>query len=207
MSPDSNINPAAGRPAAGYSRSMPTIAQIETPAGCPIGPITAGVTDAGVCLLTLRPVAAATEQLDALAGHFPDPIEHGDHPLLNRLRTELDAYFTGRSAIFEVPLDTPGTDWERRVWDALRGIPAGETRSYAQIARSLDNPGGSRAVGLANGRNRVAILIPCHRVIASDGSLHGYAGGLDRKQWLLQHEQARGSDSGSLFEPCQDTAF
>jgi len=182
---------------------MPTFAQIDPPPDCPLGPITAGVTERGVCLLSFRPITAADGQMDDCSNRLGEPSVIGDHPLLDRLDADLASYFAGTLTEFTVPLDTPGTVWETRVWDALLKIPNGETASYGQIARRLGNPGGSRAVGLANGRNRVAILIPCHRVVASDGSLHGYGGGLDRKSWLLdlEHSQGPGTEryAGGLF--------
>jgi methylated-DNA-[protein]-cysteine S-methyltransferase len=104
------------------------------------------------------------------------------------VREQLGEYFAGTRREFELPLDAPGTDFQRRVWSALRGIPFGATRSYGQIARSLGQPGAMRAVGLANGRNPIAIIVPCHRVIGADGSLTGFGGGLPRKRWLLAHE-------------------
>lgn len=183
---------------------MITAAQIETP----MGPITGAATDRGVCLLSLRPPQDARSELDALVDRLGGSVEIGDHRVLDRLRAELDSYFAGRLTRFTVPLDTPGTDWEQRVWAALLEIPFGRTTSYGALARDLGNPGGSRAVGLANGRNRVAILIPCHRVVASDGSLHGYAGGLDRKRWLLDHESTCSGGTpalGGLFGSCQHT--
>ena len=99
-------------------------------------------------------------------------------------------YFAGGRTDFDVPLELAGTDFQRRVWSALRDIPYGETISYGELARRVGNPGAVRAVGLANGRNPVAIIVPCHRVIGADGSLTGYGGGLDRKAWLLDHEAA-----------------
>lgn len=103
---------------------------------------------------------------------------------------ELTDYATGRRKVFSVPVRPEGTDFERRVWTALRGIPYGETRSYGSIANSIGDPRGARAVGLANGRNPIPIIIPCHRVIGSDGTLTGFGGGLDLKRRLLELEGA-----------------
>jgi methylated-DNA-[protein]-cysteine S-methyltransferase len=103
---------------------------------------------------------------------------------------QLEAYFAGSRETFDVPLDLQGTDFQRRVWAGLLEIPYGETMSYGELARRVARPGASRAVGLANGRNRVAIIVPCHRVIGADGTLTGYGGGLDRKVWLLDHERS-----------------
>ncbi len=105
----------------------------------------------------------------------------------------LAAYFAGELGALEaLPARPTGTAWEARVWALLRKVPPGETRSYGELARSLDRPGAARAVGLANGRNPVALVIPCHRVVGADGRLVGYGGGLDRKRWLLAHEGAPG---------------
>jgi methylated-DNA-[protein]-cysteine S-methyltransferase len=103
---------------------------------------------------------------------------------------QLEAYFAGSRETFDVPLDLQGTDFQRRVWAGLLEIPYGETMSYGELARRVARPGASRAVGLANGRNPVAIIVPCHRVIGADGTLTGYGGGLDRKVWLLDHERS-----------------
>jgi methylated-DNA-[protein]-cysteine S-methyltransferase len=103
---------------------------------------------------------------------------------------QLQAYFAGELRTFDLPLDMIGTPFQRRVWEALRAIPYGETWSYAELARAVGSPGASRAVGLANGRNPVGIIVPCHRVIGANGSLTGYGGGLPRKAWLLDHERA-----------------
>jgi len=107
------------------------------------------------------------------------------------LADQLERYFTGEAVEFDVPLRARGTPFQERVWAALREIPHGATISYGELARRLGTPGASRAVGLANGRNPIAIVIPCHRVIGADGSLTGYGGGLERKAWLLRHESAR----------------
>lgn len=112
-------------------------------------------------------------------------------PELQRVAEQLRAYFAGQlQALDELRVEARGTDFQRRVWAALRRIPAGHTTSYGAIAAELGNPGAVRAVGMANGRNPVALVVPCHRVIASDGTLCGYAGGLWRKEWLLRHEKA-----------------
>jgi methylated-DNA-[protein]-cysteine S-methyltransferase len=104
---------------------------------------------------------------------------------------QLQAYFAGELHDFELPIAMRGTEFQRRVWAALCEIPYGETISYGELARWVGNPKASRAVGLANGRNPVAIVVPCHRVIGADGSLTGYGGGLERKVWLLDHEASR----------------
>ena len=101
---------------------------------------------------------------------------------------QLGEYFDGRRREFDLPMRMQGTEFQRRVWNVLREIPFGETMSYGQLAKRIAQPNASRAVGLANGRNPIAILVPCHRVIGADGSLTGYGGGLERKQWLLAHE-------------------
>jgi O-6-methylguanine DNA methyltransferase len=102
---------------------------------------------------------------------------------------QLDAYFAGDLVAFDVTLNLVGTDFQRRVWAQLQAIPYGETISYGELAARVGNANASRAVGLANGKNPVSIIVPCHRVIGADGSLTGYGGGLDRKTWLLDHER------------------
>ncbi len=114
-----------------------------------------------------------------------------DDPLLTRAAEQLHAYFDGARATFDVPLDLQGTPFQRAVWQALLAIDAGTTRSYADIAREIGKPVAMRAVGAAVGKNPVSILVPCHRVIGSDGSLTGHAGGLARKKALLRLEAAR----------------
>src|SRR5438105_11955762 len=113
----------------------------------------------------------------------------GNDPLLRSTREQMRAYFAGELVDFDLPLDAAGTPFQRRVWEALRGIPYGGTVSYAEIARRIGLPTASRAVGAANGRNPISVIVPCHRVIGADGTLVGYGGGLERKQWLLRHEK------------------
>ena len=108
-------------------------------------------------------------------------------PLASTL-TQLKEYFAGTRRSFDLPLRLQGTEFQQRVWQELTQIPYGETWSYGQLAKRIGKPSASRAVGLANGRNPISILVPCHRVIGADGSLTGYGGGLERKQWLLAHE-------------------
>ena len=103
-------------------------------------------------------------------------------------REQLDEYFAGERLAFELPLEVAGPEFERTVWDALTGIPYGETASYGEIAKRIGYPDAARAVGSANARNPISIIVPCHRVIGADGRLTGYGGGLERKQFLLEHE-------------------
>jgi methylated-DNA-[protein]-cysteine S-methyltransferase len=111
--------------------------------------------------------------------------EQPRHPVLAGARRQLDEYFAGARTTFEVPLQPAGTEFQRAVWSRLQSIPYGATTSYGELARALGDPKASRAVGLANGRNPIPIIIPCHRVIGADGSLTGFGGGIERKRWLL----------------------
>ena len=131
---------------------------------------------------------------DALAGvYLPDqpapPAEHAATDVLAHAATQLAAYFAGERHAFDLPLDPDGTPFQQRVWRALLAIPYGETRTYGELARALGRPAASRAVGAANGRNPLSIVVPCHRVIAASGALTGYAGGLPAKRWRLDHER------------------
>lgn len=118
-----------------------------------------------------------------------DPAPRGEDKILANARRQLDAYFAGKLRAFDLPLAPQGTEFQRAVWDALLKIPYGVTRSYGQQAAAINNPQAVRAVGLANGRNPIAIIIPCHRVIGANGSLTGYGGGMERKKLLLDLEQ------------------
>lgn len=124
------------------------------------------------------------------------------------LSTRIRAYFGGDLKVIEnIPSDGGGTEFQRRVWAELRRIPCGETISYGEQARRLGDPKASRAVGLANGRNPISIVVPCHRVIGADGSLTGYGGGLPRKKWLLHHEGARlRAEQDDLFSSARDAS-
>ena len=116
----------------------------------------------------------------------------GQHELLEETQRELDEYFAGTRDSFDVPLVLDGTPFQSSVWQQLLRIPFGATTSYDAIATRLGRPGAARAVGRANGDNRIAIIVPCHRVINSDGTMSGYGGGKHRKRWLLDHEQRSG---------------
>ena len=124
--------------------------------------------------------------------HGPPPRHIGtaSNGVLERARQQLEEYFAGARRGFDLPLEPAGSAFELRVWEALRAIPYGTTVSYGELARSLGDPRGSRAVGAANGSNPIPIIVPCHRVIGARGELTGYGGGLDRKRWLLEHEGA-----------------
>ncbi len=155
----------------------------------PIGPMFACATDQGICLLEFTDRRMLETEFKDLRKRLQAVILPGEHPHLTHLQSELAEYFSGKRKTFTVPLHTPGTDFQQTVWDALQQIPYGETRTYKQQAVAINNPKAVRAVASANGKNRVGILIPCHRVIGSDGSLVGYGGGLHRKKWLLDLEE------------------
>ena len=152
---------------------------------CPLGWITLETDSAS------DPHASQQEVISAL--HFSDEIEQAIAPStpLQRLTCQqLDEYFSGQRQHFDLPLAPQGTAFQQQVWQALLTIPHGEHRSYKYIAEHIHNPKAVRAVGLANSRNPIALIIPCHRVIGANGKLVGYAGGIERKAWLLKHEAA-----------------
>ena len=158
---------------------------IETP----LGPMIAGANDEGICLLEYSDRRMLEAQLKTLRRRFKCPMVPGESPHIARLREELEAYFAGRLREFTVPLVAPGTPFQERVWKKLLEIPYGETWSYEALAKAVHSPGSQRAVGTANGMNRIAIVIPCHRVVNKNGKLGGYGGQLWRKQALLQLER------------------
>lgn len=160
----------------------------------PIGPMFACATDQGVCLVEFTDRRMLETEFKDLRKRLNAVILPGEHPYLTQLQTELKQYFSGDRKTFAVPLHTPGTDFQQNVWKVLQQIPYGQTRSYKQQAVAIKNPKAVRAVASANGKNRVGILIPCHRVIGSDGSLVGYGGGLHRKKWLLNLEAGEASN-------------
>ena len=156
----------------------------------PIGPLTLAGADG-----TLRHLRMAEQS------HEPDRScwRPGPADLFDSAVEQLAAYFAGELTEFDVLLDLAGTEFQRRVWAALRTIPYGQTRSYGQIATQIGSPGAARAVGLANGRNPISIIVPCHRVIGSGGGLTGYGGGIERKTRLLELERKFSPNSTTLF--------
>ncbi len=155
----------------------------------PLGPMIAAVTSRGICLLEFADRRMLETQFQRLRKLFRRPFALGPNSLLDRLELELQQYFSGELREFSVPLDLIGTEFQGKVWRRLQSIQYADTISYETLAREIGLPKGQRAVGRANGDNRVAIIVPCHRVIRSDGELCGYGGGIWRKQWLLDHER------------------
>jgi methylated-DNA-[protein]-cysteine S-methyltransferase len=142
-------------------------------------------------------VAVLWENDRPLRVRLTEPVLDDQHPILVETERQLMEYFAGKRKSFSVALDMRGTEFQKDVWEALVAIPFGETRSYGQLARQLGNSGAQRAVGAANGRNPISIIVPCHRVIGSSGKLTGFAGGLDVKAKLLSLEQM--GQPGLLF--------
>lgn len=172
---------------------MIVITNIDTELGIMI----AGAVDEGICLLEFSDRRMLNTEYKDLARYFKTTITEGDSKYFKTLRSQLKEYFKGSRKEFSIPLVTPGSDFQKSVWKELRNIPYGTTRTYLDQAIALGKPEAIRAVANANGMNRVAIIIPCHRVIGSDGHLTGYGGGLKRKRWLLDHEK---KFSGKAFE-------
>lgn len=141
-----------------------------------------------VGLLRLAGTATCLTSLTVCREQPPEPVAGASCPLLDRAVGELEAYFSGARRVFDIPLDPGGTAFQKRVWAAVSRIPYGRTLTYGQVAADLGAPGACRAVGVAAGRNPILLLIPCHRVIGADGSLTGYAGGLEMKRALLALE-------------------
>jgi len=178
-------------PSNSKNKSVIDITRLETP----LGTMYAGGVADGICLLEFSDRRMLETELKQLAKYFNATIIQGENPHFSLLRKELYEYFAHKLIDFTVPLNAPGTVFQKAVWKELRNIPFGKTRSYKEQSEALGNPGAIRAVASANGANRISIIIPCHRVIGSDGSLTGYGGGLWRKKWLLDHE----SNNPKLF--------
>lgn len=153
-----------------------------------IGPMITAGNDSGICLLEFGDRRMLETELRDIQNRFKATLIPGRNTHIDTVIEEVQAYLSGQLKVFTVPLLTPGTEFQNLVWKALRGIPYGEVRSYQEQAASIGRPNAVRAVGTANGMNRIAIIIPCHRVIGADGKLVGYGGGLWRKDWLLKHE-------------------
>lgn len=132
---------------------------------------------------------SSVSEIDFVDENIDDLPDNSKSPVLNKCASQLEEYFAGKRNSFDVPLDLKGTPFQKKVWEALKRIPYGETRSYQDVGTMTGNPRAVRAIGGANNKNPIAIIIPCHRVIGKDGSLTGYGGGLWRKKWLLEHEK------------------
>lgn len=154
----------------------------------PLGPMLSGATTRGVCLLEFTDRPMLETQLRRLSHRLDCLYVPGANEIVEHLASEIEQYFAGRLQAFRTPVHTLGSAFQQDVWNALCAIPYGATRSYADVARMIGAPHAVRAVARANGDNRIAIVIPCHRVIGADGKLTGYGGGLWRKRWLLRHE-------------------
>lgn len=154
----------------------------------PIGRMIAFANHEGICLLEFIERKDLDKQTKNLQDALKSEIVKGKNEHLEKLDKQLSEYFSGKRKRFELPLIYTGTDFQKKVWKALLEISFGETTTYLALSNKIGDPKAIRAVAGANGANKMAILVPCHRVIGSDGSLTGYAGGLWRKQWLLDHE-------------------
>lgn len=178
-----------------FSRVFGTVEANDSPGAVsldwiesPVGLLLAGATEDAVVLLEFSERKILEEQLDTVRKRLKTSIVPGNNPLLDAVRKQLGEYFTRQRRDFDLPLAYPGTAFQEKVWSSLLRIPYGETRSYLQLARTIGDVKATRAVGTANGMNRIAIVIPCHRVINANGELGGYGGGLWRKRILLDLE-------------------
>lgn len=166
----------------------------------PLGPMMAGATAEGICLLEFMNRIRLERELTDLQELLNAVMLPGRNQHLDQLEQELSEYFAGKRKVFSVPLHTPGNEFAQSVWKMLREIPYGKTWSYKKQSEMMNNPKAIRAIASTNGRNRLAIIIPCHRVIGSDGSLTGYAAGVDKKKWLLKFEKDNSEVAqGELF--------
>ena len=164
----------------------------------PIGPMLACADENGICMLEFTDRRMLEFELKQICNYLKAQIIYSESKYFPKLEAQLSDYFNGNLKKFELTLNTPGTEFQKLVWQKLCEIPYGETRSYKQQSILLNNPLAIRAVARANGFNRISIIIPCHRVIGEDGSLTGYGGGLPRKKWLLDFEK-NNSDKKELF--------
>lgn len=155
----------------------------------PIGPMFVCASERGVCLLEFVDRRMLETEFSDLQRLLNARIIAGQNEHIRQAENEIAEYFAGKRLRFTLALDTPGSEFQRRVWQALAEIPCGESTHYQAVAETLNKPTAARAVAAANGANRIAIVIPCHRVIGKDGSMTGYGGGVARKRWLLEHEK------------------
>ena len=196
-------DPATAR-AAGYRACLRCQPDSATPVRLraiqtPIGRLTLGATEHAVVLADFTERAMMPAQLAAVRRRI-GPTTHGPTPLLDELERQLREYLAGERREFGLPMDLPGSPFQESVWAELRRIPYGETLTYRELAERVGVPAASRAVGRANGSNRLALIVPCHRVVAAGGGLGGYGGGLPAKRWLLDLER------GAVARTASETA-
>ena len=172
-------------PAKSFENDVITITRILTP----LGPMMAGATEKGICLLEFTDRRMLETQFKNLKKYLKAECVPGNSPLLEKLSVQLNEYYEGKRKEFDLPLILKGTVFQEKIWKILYDIPYGTTRTYKQQAEVAGIPKAVRAIGKANGDNRIAIIIPCHRVIGSNGEPVGYGGGIWRKKWLLEHER------------------
>lgn len=173
------------------------ISQLVTP----LGIMVAGATEDGLCLLEYNDRHELNAELEDLKRLLHAQVLDGKNSHIQQAEEELEEYFAGKRKHFDVSLVTPGTEFQIVVWNSLKDIPYGETISYQQQSEMMQTPLAIRAMAHANGCNRISIIIPCHRVIGKSGKLTGYGGGIDRKRWLLIHENQYSDFNVGLFSP------
>ncbi len=164
---------------------MIKVTKIKTP----LGEMTAAASEEGICLLEFSEDRTIVSEYEHLTSFFNARVKRGSNRHLRNLKKQLKEYFRGKRQEFTLPLVIHGTQFQKDAWEELNKIPFGATSTYLEQAEAIKKPGALRAVGHANASNRIAIIIPCHRVIGTDGTLVGYGGGLVRKKWLLEHEK------------------
>ncbi len=155
----------------------------------PLGDMLACVSDEGLYLLEFTDRKKYDRQINGLKKYFNSEIAEGEHFFITKVQNQMNEYFSGKLKVFKIPLIFSGTDFQKKVWNALSEIPYGKTVSYSDIAKRIKNPKAVRAVANAVAANKIAIIIPCHRVTGKNGTLTGYASGLDKKKFLLDIEK------------------
>lgn len=181
---DSFKNVVGNAPTKSKTKQVINLIRMETP----IGPMYAAATEKGICMFDFTDRRMLETEFKDLSRYLNAVVLPGENPHFDLLKKEIGEYFDGKRKTFTVPLDAPGTEFQKSVWEELKRIPYGKTISYKTQATNLKKPEAVRAVASANGHNRISIIIPCHRVIGEDGTLTGYGGGLWRKKWLLDFE-------------------
>lgn len=167
--------------------------------GSPLGPMLAASSEKGICMLEFVNRIRFEAEILSLQKLLGAVMHPGTNSHLEMLESELKQYFLGNLKGFSVPLDIPGTDFSLSVWTFLKTVPYGSRLSYKRQSEMMGQPKAIRAIASTNGRNRIAIVIPCHRIIGHNGSMTGYAGGIDKKMWLLKFEQANSEKAGDCL--------